>query len=279
MTTIPTVPTVKLNDGHSIPQLGFGVFQVPPAETQKAVEQALEAGYRHLDTAAAYRNEEGVGRAIAASGIARNELYITTKLRNGEQNIAREAFENSLQALGLDHVDLYLIHWPAPAQDLYLQAWEQLVTARQDGLATSIGVSNFLPEHLERLLGASDVVPAVNQIEVHPTFQQTSTQAATRAAGIAVEAYSPIGQGKDLTNDVVTSIAAAHDATPAQVVLAWHLAQGTIVIPKSTRRERMEENLNAVNVTLSDDEIAQISGLDTDERVGADPATANFTML
>ncbi|WBL20059.1 aldo/keto reductase [Citricoccus sp. NR2] len=279
MTTIPTVPTVKLNDGHSIPQLGFGVFQVPPAETQKAVEQALEAGYRHLDTAAAYRNEEGVGRAIAASGIARDELYITTKLRNGEQNIAREAFENSLQALGLDHVDLYLIHWPAPAQDLYLQAWEQLVTARQDGLATSIGVSNFLPEHLERLLGASDVVPAVNQIEVHPTFQQTSTQAATRAAGIAVEAYSPIGQGKDLTNGVVTSIAAAHDATPAQVVLAWHLAQGTIVIPKSTHRERMEENLNAVNVTLSEDEITQISGLDTDERVGADPATSNFTML
>ncbi|MGO1181650.1 MAG: aldo/keto reductase [Micrococcaceae bacterium] len=280
MTSTPAaVPTVALNDGTTIPQLGFGVFQVPPEETQKAVEQALEAGYRHLDTAAAYRNEEGVGRAIAASGIARDELYLTTKLRNGEQGIAREAFENSLEALGLDRVDLYLIHWPAPAQDLYVQAWEQLITAREDGLATSIGVSNFLPEHLERLLGASDVVPVVNQIEVHPTFQQRPTQSATRAAGIAVEAYSPIGQGKDLTNDVVTGIASAHGATPAQVVLAWHLAQGTIVIPKTTHPERMTENLGAVNVTLTEAEVALIAELDTDERVGADPATANFTML
>ena len=277
--SIPSVPTVTLNDGHTIPQLGFGVFQVPPAETQKAVEEALAAGYRHIDTAAAYRNEDGVGMALAATGISRDEVFITTKLRNGEQGVSRMALENSLAALGLDRVDLYLIHWPVPSQNLYTEAWAELVAARKEGLATSIGVSNFLPEHLERLEQSSEVVPAVNQIELHPSFQQRSTQEATRQRGIAVEAYSPIGQGVDLKEKVVKGIAADLGATASQVVLAWHLAQGTIVIPKSSRPERMAENLGAVDVQLSAEQIEAISALDTEKRVGADPATAAFTQL
>lgn len=279
MSSSLTISNIELNDGTTIPQLGFGVFQVPPAETQQAVEEALEVGYRHIDTAAAYRNEEAVGKAIAASGISRDELYITTKLRNGEQGIAREAMENSLEALGLQHVDLYLIHWPAPEHDLYLLAWEQLVAARSDGLATSIGVSNFLPEHLNRLMSKTDVAPAVNQIELHPTFQQRYTEETTRGYGATVEAYMPIGQGKDLTYQAVISIAAEHEATAAQVVLAWHLAQGRIAIPKSVHRERMLENLGAVNVELSAEEVQRLSELDSEDRVGLDPATANFSML
>lgn len=275
----PAVPTITLNDGLTIPQIGFGVFQVPPAETQQAVEAALAAGYRHIDTAAAYRNEEGVGRALAVSGLSRDEVFITTKLRNGEQGIARQALENSLTALGIDQLDLYLIHWPSPAQGLYTQAWSELVAAREEGLSRSIGVSNFLPEHLETLEGTTEVVPAVNQIEIHPSFQQRTTQDATRARGIAVEAYSPIGQGVDLQSAAVQSIAADLDATPAQVVLAWHLAQGTIIIPKTTHPERMAENLAAVDLTLTEEQIATISGLDSDQRTGADPATAEFTQL
>lgn len=277
--SIPSVPTVTLNDGHTIPQLGFGVFQVPPAETQKAVEEALAAGYRHIDTAAAYRNEDGVGMALAATGISRDEVFITTKLRNGDQGVTRMALENSLAALGLDRVDLYLIHWPVPSQNLYTEAWAELVAAREEGLATSIGVSNFLPEHLERLEQSSEVVPAVNQIELHPSFQQRATQEATRRRGIAVEAYSPIGQGVDLKEQVVKGIAADLGVTASQVVLAWHLAQGTIVIPKSSRPERMAENLGAVDVQLTAEQIEAISALDTDKRVGADPATAAFTQL
>lgn len=274
-----SVPTVTLNDGHTIPQLGFGVFQVPPAETQKAVEEALAAGYRHIDTAAAYRNEDGVGMALSATGIARDEVFITTKLRNGEQGVTRMALENSLAALGLDRVDLYLIHWPVPSQNQYTEAWSELVKAREEGLATSIGVSNFLPEHLEVLEQSSEVVPAVNQIELHPSFQQRPTQEATRQRGIAVEAYSPIGQGVDLKDTVVKGIAADLGATASQVVLAWHLAQGTIVIPKSSRPERMAENLGAVDVQLSAEQIEAISALDTEKRLGADPATAAFTQL
>lgn len=277
--SIPSVPTVTLNDGHTIPQLGFGVFQVPPTETQKAVEEALAAGYRHIDTAAAYRNEDGVGMALAATGISRDEVFITTKLRNGEQGVTRMALENSLAALGLDRVDLYLIHWPVPSQNLYTEAWAELVAARKEGLATSIGVSNFLPEHLERLEQSSEVVPAVNQIELHPSFQQRATQEATRQRGIAVEAYSPIGQGVDLKEKVVKGIAADLGVTASQVVLAWHLAQGTIVIPKSSRPERMAENLGAVDVQLTAEQIEAISALDTDKRLGADPATAAFTQL
>lgn len=274
-----TVPTVTLNNGVQIPQLGFGVFQVPPEETQRVVEEALAAGYRHIDTATAYRNEAGVGAAIAASGIPREELFITTKLRNGDQGRAREAFEDSRAALGLDYLDLYLIHWPVPSQGLYASAWGQLEEAYAAQQVRAIGVSNFLPEHLDTLLAGGALVPALNQIELHPTFQQADLAALCRARGIAVEAYSPLGQGADLAADAVQAAAAAHGATPAQVVLAWHLAQGTIVIPKTATRERMAENLAAAALTLSAAELEAISDLETGGRIGGDPATVAHTQL
>lgn len=274
-----TVPTIDLNNGVAIPQLGFGVFQVPPAETQQAVEAALEAGYRHIDTAAAYRNESGVGAAIKASGIAREDLFITTKLRNGEQATAREAFDASLRALGLDFVDLYLIHWPVPSQNLYVQAWQVLEEIYTEGLSRAIGVSNFMTDHLETLLAAGGTVPAVNQIEIHPTFQQRDVAALSRRHGIAVEAYSPLGQGADLEGRTVTAIAAKYLATPAQVVLAWHLANGNIVIPKSANPDRIAQNLAAARLTLDAEDLAAITALDAGGRIGADPATAAFTQL
>ncbi len=273
------VRNVTLNNGVEIPQLGFGVFQVPPAETQAAVEGALEAGYRHIDTAAAYQNESGVGAALRSTGLPREEVFVTTKLRNGEQGTPRAAFDASRRALGIDVIDLYLIHWPVPSQDLYVEAWKELEGIYERGEARTIGVSNFLPDHLGRLLAATDVVPAVNQVELHPTFQQRETLERTRAAGIAVEAYSPLGQGRDLDADAVTDAARAHDATPAQVVLAWHLAHGTIVIPKTTSADRMRENLASASLELSEDEVAAIDALDSEARIGADPATAAFTQM
>lgn len=279
MGQLRAVTNVSLNNGVEIPQLGFGVFQVPAAETQATVEAALEAGYRHIDTAAAYQNEAGVGAALRATGIPRDEVFVTTKLRNGEQGTPRAAFDASRRALGLDVIDLYLIHWPAPSQDLYVAAWKELEQIHGRGEARTIGVSNFLPDHLDRLLGETDVVPAVNQIELHPTFQQPSTARRTREAGIAVEAYSPLGQGKDLGADPVVQAARAHDATPAQVVLAWHLAHGTIVIPKTTSAKRMRENLAAAALALTQEEISAIDALDSDSRIGADPATAAFSQM
>jgi diketogulonate reductase-like aldo/keto reductase len=274
-----TIPAVALNNGVRIPQLGFGVFQVPPEETQRIVEDALAAGYRHIDTAAAYRNEAGVGAALAASGIPREDVFVTTKLRNGEQGTAREAFRNSLKALGLDYVDLYLIHWPVPSQGLFTQAWKTMEKLYAGGQVRAIGVSNFLAEHLDTLLPTADVVPAVNQFESHPTFAQQELAARSRSLGIAVEAYSPLGQGADLGAATVTSLAARHGATPAQVVLAWHLAQGTIVIPKSAHSARMRENLGAVAVPLTPAEVAEITALESGARVGADPAVAAFSQL
>jgi 2,5-diketo-D-gluconate reductase A len=274
-----TIPTVTLNNGVRIPQLGFGVFQVPPEETQRIVEDALEAGYRHIDTAAAYRNESGVGAAIAASGIPREELFVTTKLRNGEQGMAHEAFRNSRKALGLDYVDLYLIHWPVPSQGLFTGAWKALEKLYTNGRIRAIGVSNFLADHLDTLLQTADVVPAVNQFEIHPTFQQQELAAKCRSLGIAVEAYSPLGQGADLDAAAVTSMAAKYGATPARIVLAWHLAQGTIVIPKSADSARMRENLGAVAVTLTPAEVAEITALESGSRVGADPAVAAFSQM
>ncbi|OOP62357.1 2,5-diketo-D-gluconic acid reductase [Arthrobacter sp. SRS-W-1-2016] len=274
-----TVPGLVLNNSVTIPQLGFGVFQVPPAETQKAVEDALEAGYRHIDTAAAYRNEAGVGAAIKASGIAREELFITTKLRNGEQGRAAAAFNHSRRELGLDVIDLYLIHWPVPSQGLFVDAWKALEKIHADGGARAIGVSNFLPEHLDTLLASADVVPAVNQIELHPTFQQRELAAKSRSYGIAVEAYSPLGQGADLGSATVTELAEAHDATPAQIVLAWHLGTGNIVIPKSVHPERIRQNLAAAALQLSPEELAAISALDGGARLGADPAVASFSQM
>lgn len=274
-----TVPGLVLNNSVTIPQLGFGVFQVPPAETQKAVEDALEAGYRHIDTAAAYRNESGVGAAIKASGISREELFITTKLRNGEQGQAAVAFDNSRRELGLDVIDLYLIHWPVPSQGLFVDAWKTLEKIHADGGARAIGVSNFLPDHLDTLLASADVVPAVNQFELHPTFQQTGLAAKSRSHGIAVEAYSPLGQGADLESATVTELAAKHGATPAQVVLAWHLGTGNIAIPKSVHPERIRQNLGAASLLLTPEELAAISALDGGARIGADPAVASFSQM
>lgn len=274
-----TVPTVTLNNGVEIPQLGFGVFQIPPAETQRVVEDALEAGYRHIDTAAAYRNEAGVGAALAASGIRREELFITTKLRNGEQGEASDAFNRSRDALGLDYLDLYLIHWPVPSQGLFTGAWKEMEKFYADKSIRAIGVSNFLSDHLDTLLAASEIVPAVNQIEIHPTFQQQDLAANNRSLGIAVEAYSPLGQGADLTAAPVEALAGKYGATPAQVVLAWHLAQGTIVIPKSSDSTRMRENLAAVSLTLTPAEVDEVSALESGGRIGADPAVAAFTQM
>lgn len=273
------VPEIALNNGVRVPQLGFGVFQVPPEETQRVVEDALEAGYRHIDTAAAYRNEAGVGAAIASSGLPREELFVTTKLRNGEQGKALEAFHNSLRALGLDYVDLYLIHWPVPSQGLFVNAWQAMEKIYANSQARAIGISNFLSQHVDTLLAQAEVVPALNQIELHPTYQQQELAGKCRSLGIAVEAYSPLGQGADLEAPLVVELAASHGAAPAQIILAWHLAQGTIVIPKSADSARMRENLGATSIQLTQAEMESIAALESGARIGSDPAVAAFTQM
>jgi len=276
-----TTAHVELNNGVSIPQVGYGVFQIPDKETQAAVEGALEAGYRHIDTAAAYQNEAGVGAAIKASGLPRDDIFVTTKLRNGEQGFdaSLKAFEASRRELRLDFIDLYLIHWPVPSQDLYLETWRAFEKLYADQAVRAIGISNFLPDHVARLMEHADVTPAVNQFEVHPSFQQPATQAASRAAGIAVEAYAPIGQAKDLDHAAVTRAAEALDVTPGQVVLRWHIQNGTIVIPKSVTPHRMKSNLDVFSFALDDAQMASITALETPDRMFQDPQTANFTML
>jgi 2,5-diketo-D-gluconate reductase A len=271
------IPTVTLNDSTTMPQLGFGVFQVPDDGAHRAVATALEAGYRSIDTAAVYGNEAGVGRAVAESGIDRDDLFITTKLwvdglsRNG----VRPGLEASLERLGLESVDLFLIHWPAPATDNYLRAWEGMEEVRDAGLARSIGVSNFLPGHLQRVVDLGGTVPAVNQVELHPALQNRGTVAANASHGVLTEAWSPLGQGAALADPVVVRIAEAHGATPAQVVLAWHLQQGRVVIPKSVTPARITGNLGAVAVTLGERELAEIDGLDRGLRTGPDPENFN----
>ncbi|WP_072312925.1 aldo/keto reductase [Agrococcus sp. Marseille-P2731] len=270
------VPSLQLNDGRMIPQLGFGVFKVDPDETERIVLDAFEAGYRHIDTAAIYGNEKGVGRAIAASGIAREELYITTKLwndRRGETE-ARAALGESLEKLGLDHVDLYLIHWPTPANGSPVETWETLGAMRDEGLTRSIGVSNFDERYLPEIL-ETGFRPAIDQIELHPQFQQRATTALAAEQDIKIEAWGPLGQGKvDYTSGTIGAIAERLGVSWAQVVLAWHLSAGRIVFPKSNRRARMVENLAAASVQLSADDIAAIDALDQGAagRVSADPA-------
>jgi 2,5-diketo-D-gluconate reductase A len=270
-----SVPRLDLNDGSHIPQLGFGVFQVPPEQTRQTVEQALETGYRHIDTAAAYKNEAEVGKAIAAAGIDREDLFITTKLWNNDQgrDNALRAFEQSLSRLGGDYVDLYLIHWPAPAKDLYTETWEAFTELKADGRARSIGVSNFRIEDLEKIIEATGVVPAVNQIELHPRLQQEELRHFHQEHGIVTEAWSPLGQGQFLDEATLTEIASAHDRTAAQVVLRWHLQLGNVVFPKSVTPERIQENFRLFDFELHGDEMAAIAKLDAGERTGPDPST------
>lgn len=262
------VPRITLNDGHTVPQLGFGVFKVDAAETKRVVSDALAVGYRHIDTAAFYGNEAEVGAAIAESGIPRSELFITTKLWNDRHRDVSAALEESLSKLGLDYVDLYLIHWPAPSKDEYVEAWEQM--QRLGDRSRSIGVCNFLPEHLVRLTGA---IPAVNQIELHPALQQRDVVDASRKAGIAIEAWGPLGQGRyDLSAEVpIAAAAKAHNKSPAQVVLRWHIQHGFIVFPKTLKRERMAENFDIFDFSLSDEEMAGINGLERNARGGSHP--------
>ena len=279
--TTTAVPTILLNSGNPIPQLGFGVFKVDAAETERVVTDAIEAGYRHFDGAKIYGNEEALGRAIAASGIPRDEFFVTTKLWGDDHGAATTgpALEASLERLGMDHVDLYLIHWPHAGQDRYVETWNAMEDLAERGLARSIGVSNFTRENLERVLEASSTVPAVNQIELHPLLQQRELTSFGEALGIRTEAWGPLGQGKvDLAVEapVLAEIAAAHGATLAQVVLAWHLAEGRIIFPKSTRPERMRENLAAVELTLSADDLAAIDAVDQHRRLATDPVEFAF---
>jgi 2,5-diketo-D-gluconate reductase A len=270
-----TVPSIALNDGTTIPQLGFGVFRVEPDETERIVSDALEVGYRHIDTAAIYGNEVGVGRAIEKSGIPRGELYVTTKLFNSDQGTqsAFDAMDLSLEKLGLDHVDLYLIHWPSPKRDLYLESWLALEQLKARGKTTSIGVSNFQIPHLERIIEGSSTVPVVNQIELHPAFAQRDVSAFSREHGIEIEAWGPLGQGKyDLFSMApVAEAAAATGKTPAQVVLRWHIQTGNIVFPKSNSRERIAENFDIFDFELSGEQMAAIDSLDQGMRVGGHP--------
>jgi 2,5-diketo-D-gluconate reductase A len=272
---VADVPNVRLNDGAEIPQVGFGVFQVPPEETQRAVESALEVGYRHIDTAAAYRNERGVGDAISASGIPREEIFVTTKLWNSEQGFdsTLAAFEKSIEALDTDHVDLYLIHWPVPSNDLYMDTWRAFERIGAEGGARSLGVSNFRVADLERLAREAEVQPTVNQIELHPLLQQAELRAWHAEHGIATEAWSPLAQGEVLGDDTLVTIAAHHQRTVAQTILRWHLQLGNVVIPKSVTPERVRENFDIFDFELSEDDLAAIARLDAGHRTGPDPET------
>ncbi|MBC7594483.1 MAG: aldo/keto reductase [Kineosporiaceae bacterium] len=272
-----TIPNIELNNGVSIPQLGFGVFQVPPEETKAAVKTALEAGYRHVDTARIYGNEEAVGEAIAESGIAREELFITTKLWNDDQGYdsTLAAFEASINKLGLDYLDLYLIHWPTPAKDTYVDTWKAFESLYADKRVRAIGVSNFRIEDLQRLFDLGLSVPTINQIELHPQLVQRELREFHAKHEIATEAWSPLAQGKVFSEDTIIAIAKNHGTSPAQVVIAWHLALGNVVIPKSVTPSRIADNLNVFDFSLSDEEVAAITGLDRGSRVGPDPSDLN----
>jgi len=274
-TTTANVPTVELNNGVRIPQFGFGVFQIPPEDTAGTVRTALDAGYRHLDTAQMYRNEEGVGAGIAESGLAREDVFVTTKLANDAQghDNAITALEGSLRRLGLDHVDLYLIHWPLPGKDKYVKTWQGFEDILRAGKARAIGVSNFQPEHLDRLAEETGTVPAVNQIELHPALQQTELREYHRAHGIATEAWSPLAQAEVLEDPVLGELAEKHGRTAAQVVLRWHIQLGNIVFPKSSTPDRIRQNIDVFGFELDDEDMAAIGKLDDGRRTGPDPET------
>jgi diketogulonate reductase-like aldo/keto reductase len=269
------LPTIKLNTGAAMPQLGFGVFKVPPPEAEEVVAMALEVGYRSIDTATMYGNEAGVGAAIRAADIPRDELFIATKLNNDAHgtDAARRAFDESLQLLGLDQVDLYLIHWPLPRQDRYVETWRTLTQIAEDGRARAVGVSNFQLPHLQRLLDETGVVPAVNQIELHPQLTQDALRRFHDTHGVVTEAWSPLAKGGVLRDGTVTGIAEKYGRTPAQVVLRWHLQLGNVAIPKSVHRGRMVENFDVFGFELAPDDLAAISALNSDSRTGPNPDT------
>jgi diketogulonate reductase-like aldo/keto reductase len=269
------IPNIPLADGEKIPQLGFGVFQVPPDETAEAVTRALLSGYRHIDTAAAYRNEGAVGQAVHAAGLERSEVYVTTKCFNDQQGFeaAKRALRESLDRLEMEHVDLYLIHWPVPSQDKYVETWKAFIELKQEGLTRSIGVSNFQQPHLERIIKETGVTPVVNQIELHPRFQQIGLRREHADLGIVTEAWSPLAQGAVLNDPTITEIAQTHGKAPAQVVIRWHLQLGNVVFPKSVTPERIEANLDVFDFTLSGAEMEAIEALDAGDRTGPDPDT------
>ena len=282
MTSAPEVPDLVLNDGNRIPQFGFGVFQIPPADTASAVRTALEAGYRHIDTAEMYQNEKGVGQGVRDAGVDRGEVFITSKLNNGfhKPDDARRAFDTTIEALGFDYVDLFLIHWPLPTlyDGDFVSTWQTLEEFKSDGRARSIGVSNFQVHHLERLARDTETVPAVNQIEVHPYFTNDAVRAYGIEHTILTEAWSPIAQGDVLDDPVVGQIAQKVAKTPAQVVLRWHIERGDIVFPKSSTPQRIRENIDIFDFELSDDQIDELTGLDRGEagRRGPDPDTFDW---
>ena len=273
-----TSPLLTLNDGKKIPQLGFGVYKTPNDEVEAAIECAFEAGYRHIDTAKLYGNEEGVGRAVRNSGLERSSVFVTTKVWNDDhgREKTRRACEESLERLGLDYVDLYLIHWPMPMNGLAVDTWEELIRLREEGLATSIGVANFPAQRIDELTEATGVVPVLNQIELNPYFAQNDLREANRERGILSQAWAPLHRGKGLFDEpIIREIAERLEATPAQVVLTWHLALGTIAIPKSVTPSRIRENFGALNVRLTPEDLAAIAALDRGEagRTGFDPET------
>jgi 2,5-diketo-D-gluconate reductase A len=275
---VTAVPNITLNNGDRIPQLGFGVFQIKPAETTEATLRALEVGYRHIDTAEMYGNEKEVGRAVRESGIPREDVFVTSKLNNDRHahQDALTAFDRTLDDLGFDYLDLFLIHWPLPDVGDYVETWQAMEEIHRSGRAKAVGVSNFQPHHLQRLFERSDLVPAVNQIEVHPYLTQDPVRAFDAEHGIATEAWSPIAQGLVLDDRIVQAIAEAHGRTPAQVVLRWHIQRGDIVFPKSVTPKRVEENFNLFDFELSDQDMTAITGLNRDPRTGPDPDTFNW---
>ena len=277
---MPQQPTITLNDANVIHQLGFGVWQVPAEITAKCCVEALRAGYRSIDTAEGYQNEEGVGQAVRDGGVPRKEIFITSKLRNGahRRDDALSAFDDTMRKLGIEQIDLFLIHWPVPSRDHYVEAWKTLVDLRDQGRIRSIGVSNFNLDHLERIIGETGVTPAVNQIELHPRFQQKDKRAFHEKHGIAIESWSPLGSGKLIDDPAIGMIASKHGKSPAQVMIRWHLDQGMIVIPKSVTPTRIRENIDVFDFALDDADRRALAAMDDPNggRFGPDPATAAF---
>lgn len=271
------VPTIRLNNGVEIPQLGFGVFKVPPEQTEDVTRTALEIGYRHIDTAQMYGNEAGVGRAVRAAGLDRDEVFVTSKLNNPNhaRDDALRSFDGTLAELGFDHVDLFLIHWPLPEVGDFVDTWHAMEEIYRSGRARAIGVSNFQPHHLRRLLSAAEVVPAVNQVEVHPYLIQDEVRAFNAEHGIVTEAWAPIARGRVLVDQVITTIAKRLERTPAQVTLRWAVQRGDVVFPKSVTPSRIEENFRLFDFELTDDDMAEVTALDRHERTGPDPDTMN----